>query len=65
MKKIIDRIRKNKLLTVLFILIFVSVVLGVLFPAFLVEDNKKIVKFVSIILVIVMVISFLSVLLYL
>ena len=41
MKKIIDRIRKNKLLTVLFILIFVSVVLGVLFPAFLVEDNKK------------------------
>lgn len=40
MKKIIDKIRKNKLLTVLIVIIFVSVVFGTLFPAFLVEDNK-------------------------
>lgn len=52
MKKIINKIRKNKLLAILIIIIFISVVLGILFPAFLVDNNKvlihdSIVEFMS------------------
>lgn len=44
MKELINKIKKNKLLTILLAVIIISCILGVLFPVFLKESNKDLIK---------------------
>lgn len=43
MKKLINKATKNKLLTVLLILGTISIILGILFPAVITNDNKELI----------------------
>ena len=43
MKKLINKAMKNKLLTVLLILGTISIILGILFPAVITNDNKELI----------------------
>ena len=44
MKKLINKAMKNKLLTVLLILGTISIILGILFPAVITNDNKDLIQ---------------------
>lgn len=44
MKELINKIKKNKLLTILLAVIIISCILGILFPVFLKESNKDLIK---------------------
>ena len=44
MKKIIHNLKQNKLLFLLTILILISIILGILFPAILSSSNKELIK---------------------
>ena len=43
MKKLINKAMKNKLLSILIILGFISIVLGILFPAIITNENKELI----------------------
>lgn len=44
MKELMNKIKKNKLLTILLAVIIISCILGILFPVFLKESNKDLIK---------------------
>ena len=43
MKELINKIRQNKLVTLLIIIMIISIILGILFPAIITKEDKNLI----------------------